>query len=35
VEAEERQTTAADAALVSCIIMARTQAMREEEYRDG
>jgi hypothetical protein len=34
VEAEERQT-AADAALVSCIIMARTQAMREEEYRDG
>jgi hypothetical protein len=35
VEAEERQTTAADAALVSCIIMTRTQAMREEEYRDG
>ena len=35
VEAEERQTMAADAALVSCIIMARTQAIREEEYRDG
>jgi hypothetical protein len=35
VEAEERQTTAADAALVSCIIMTRTQTMREEEYRDG
>jgi hypothetical protein len=35
VEAEELQTIAADAALVSCIIMARTQAIREEEYRDG
>jgi len=35
VEAEERQTMAADAALVSCNIMARTQAIREEEYRDG
>jgi hypothetical protein len=33
-EAEERQTTAADAALVSWG-MAHTQLMREEEYRDG